>query len=163
MKSFLLRHKELSQIMSENVKRARCAVTIEEMKAFFENLRKTNFTDDRGTNKVPVIAKRGVKHVERITDHSKTSTSIMIAAAPNGTVLSPYTVYKAKHIYPGWREGGMQGSVYNSNSSGWFDLRMFCDWFNKILLPYARKLDGRRVIVCDNLCSHLSVDVISSL
>ena len=175
IRAFLQRHKELSQRMCENVKRTRCAVTRKEMNKFFQNLQEsirgvppqniinfdeTNFTDDPGAPKV--LAKRGVKHIERIVDSSKTSTSVMIAAAADGTVLPPYTVYKAKHLYPGWCEGGIPGSGYNSNPSGWFDLRMFSDWFYKILLPYAKKLEGSKVIICDNLSSHLSIDVIRS-
>lgn len=37
---------------------------------------------------------------------------------------------------------------------------MFESWFNEILLPYAKKLDGLKVLICDNLSSHLSLNVI---
>ncbi|KAJ8910464.1 hypothetical protein NQ315_003518 [Exocentrus adspersus] len=41
-----------------------------------------------------------------------------MAAVANGELLSPYTVYKAKHLYPTWTEGGIPGTGHNRNSSG---------------------------------------------
>ena len=38
----------------------------------------------------------------------------------------------------------------------------FNDWFEELFLPYARKLDGKKVIFGDNLASHLSMNVIQS-
>lgn len=35
-------------------------------------------------------------------NHTKGSTSIMMATAANGTLLPPYVVYKA-HVYDTWR------------------------------------------------------------
>lgn len=141
------------------------------MKIYFQNLQQsidgvppgniinydeTNFTDDPGSQK---SVKRGVRHVERT---SKASTSVMIAAAADGTPLPPYTVYKAKHLYPGWCEGGIQVSAFNRNSGGWFDMTMFNDWFNNIVLPYAKRKEGQKVIIGDNLSSHVSTDIIRS-
>ena len=65
-----------------------------------------------------------------------------------------------KHLYDTWTEGGINGAGYNRNQSGWFDLAMFESWFNEILLPYTKKLDGLKVLICDNLSSHLSLNVI---
>lgn len=122
------------------------------------NFDETNFSDDPG--QVKVVVKRGARHPERIVDTSKTNISVMMAAAADGTILPPYTVYKAKHLYDTWTEGGINGAGYNRNQSGWFDLAMFESWFNEILLPYAKKLDGLKVLICDNLSSHLSLNVI---
>lgn len=155
------------------MKRARAAVNKTMINTYFDNLSEslkdipacniinydeTNFTDDPGV--VKVVVKRGVKHTERILDSSKTSMSVMVAAAANGVVLPPYTVYKSKHIYPTWIEGGIVGAGYNRNSSGWFDLEMFEDWFEKILLPYIHRLEGQFAIIGDNLSSHISLNVI---
>lgn len=63
----------------------------------------------------------------------------MVAAAANGVVLPPYTVYKSKHIYPTWIEG-IVGAGYNRNSSGWFDLEMFEDWIEIIINKYVIKV-----------------------
>lgn len=174
VRAFFKRNPALTLRLSENVKRARASVTRDTIRTYFQNLAaslenvpashvvnydETNFTDDPG--QVKVIVKRGVKHAERIKDTSKTSISVMMAAAADGTLLPPYTVYKSKHIYPTWTEGGMPGAGYNRNQSGWFDLTMFQDWFLNILLPYFRRLpDGPKVMIGDNLSSHLSPLVI---
>lgn len=173
IRGFMKRNEALTVRLSENVKRARADVTRATIETYFKNLAislegvpatnvvnydETNFTDDPG--QVRVIVKRGVKHAERIKDTSKTSISVMMAATADGNLLPPYTVYKAKHIYPTWIEGGIPGAGYNRNQSGWFDLTMFQDWFFTILLPYFKKLDGPKVMVGDNLSSHLSPLVI---
>lgn len=175
VKNFLKRNRELTVKMSENIKRVRASVTRETIQEYFVNLEntlegvppshivnydETNFTDDPGNKKV--VVKRGVKHADRIMDSSKTSVSVMVAGAGDGTVLSPYVLYKAKYVYPGWMEGGIPGSAYNSNSSGWFDSIIFEEWFRQILLPYIRRLprDIPKVIIGDNLSSHLTLSVI---
>lgn len=173
VRGLLKRHPQLTVRLSENIKRSRASVSHDIINKYFDNLRiavdgvspsnivnydETNFTDDPG--QVKVVVKRGSKHVERIIDTSKTSISVMIAAAADGTLLPPYTVYKAKHIYPSWTEGGVNGAGYNRNSSGWFDSTMFEDWFSNILLPYFKKQNGRKIMIGDNLSSHLSLNVI---
>ena len=47
------------------------------------------------------------------------------------------------------------GARYNRNNSGWFDLAMFEAWFEEILLPFMRKLNGPKIILGD-LSSHIS-------
>ena len=84
----------------------------------------------------------------------------MFAIAADGTLLPPYVVYKAKHSYEGWTEGGIEGSRYNRSMSGWFDSELFEDWFKTLALPYFRKLNGPKVLIGDNLNSHLTNSVI---
>lgn len=36
----------------------------------------------------------------------------------------------------------------------------FEDYFKRIVLDWASSLPGKKVVICDNLSSHLSVDVI---
>lgn len=172
-KGFLKRHNELSERMAQNIKRARAAVTKDVIKNYFKELEislidvcasniinfdETNFCDDPGSSKV--VVKRGSRHPEKLIDSSKTSISVMFAAAADGTILPPYTVYKSKHLYPSWIENGVIGAGYNRNISGWFDIEMFEDWFSKIIIPYVRKLQGPVVLIGDNLSSHLSLNVI---
>ncbi|KAJ8914398.1 hypothetical protein NQ315_017492 [Exocentrus adspersus] len=158
--NFMKRNKELTSKFAENIKRVRALVTKNTIAEYFDNLRttlegvepsnvvnydETNFSDNPGATKI--ICKRGVRHADRIMDTSKTSISVMVAAAADGTVLPPYTLYKAKHIYAGWTEGGIEGAEYNRNASGWFDAEMFEDWFHKIMLPYFRRLNGPKVML----------------
>lgn len=101
------------------------------------SLKKKNFSDDPGS--VKVVVKHGVKRAHRIMDTSKSSTSVMFAISRDGKVLPPYVVYKAKHLYPGWTEGGFPDSRYNRTPCGWFDSCTFEDWFSTIVaLPSQR-------------------------
>ncbi|XP_050305884.1 uncharacterized protein LOC126743011 [Anthonomus grandis grandis] len=172
-KSFMSRNKDLTVKLAENTKRVRGALTREVIQKYFENLQvtlkdvpaqniinydETNFVDDPGSAKV--ITKRGAKHAHRLIDSSKTSTTVMFAIAADGTLLPPYTVYKAKHSYDGWTEGGIEGARYNRSMSGWFDSDIFEDWFKTIVMPYFRKLAERKVLIGDNLNCHITTNVV---
>jgi len=173
--SFLKRHKsELSVRLCQNLKRARAAVSRDEVKTYFENLEKelkdippqniinydeTNLSDDPKRKRV--IVKRGCKYPERVMNSSKTSTSIMFAAAADGTLLPVYVVYKALHLYDTWIQNGPRSARYNRTASGWFDMQCFEDWIKKIVIPYCSKLPGEKVLIGDNLSSHLSDESIN--
>lgn len=170
---FLKRNNTLSLRFGENIKRVRAAVSTSVLNEYFDNLYavlkdippenifnydETNFVDDPG--KKLVVVKRGTKHPEVIKDTSKTSISVMFCVSADGKMLPPYTVYKAKHMYPTWVEGGVEGACYNRNDSGWFDMPIFEDWFFKCFLPTCRYLKGPKVMIGDNLSSHISLEVI---
>jgi DDE superfamily endonuclease len=55
---------------------------------------------------------------------------------------------------------GPKGAAYTCSSSGWFDMFIFEDWFEKILMPAVHHLEGKKVLVGDNLLSHISLKVI---
>lgn len=114
----------------QNIKRNKAGLTEEVMQQYFDNLKETltnedgtmvppenvfnydetNLSDDPGVKKC--IFKRGVKYPERICDTSKASTSIMFCGSATGKMLPPYVVYKAKHLYPTWMEGGPPDTRY---------------------------------------------------
>ncbi|XP_068084395.1 uncharacterized protein [Anabrus simplex] len=79
-----------------------------------------------------------------------------------GEILPPYVNYKAEKMWDTWTEGGPTGARYNRTKSGWFDGTTFEDWFNTLLLPELKKKDGRKVIIGDNLSSHISPRVIET-
>lgn len=101
------------------------------------NYDETNLSDDPGKRKV--IIRRGTKYPERIINSSKASTSVMFAAAADGTILHPHVVCKAKHLYQSWAEGGPKNARYNRTNSGWFDSFCFEDWVLTVALPYLKK------------------------
>ena len=74
-----------------------------------------------------VVVKRGSKYPENVANFSKSSTSLMLTGAADGTVLPFYTVYKAKYWYDTWTEGGPSRSRFNRSASGWFDCICFED------------------------------------
>lgn len=173
IKDFLKRNRQLSERFSENIKRCRAAVSPDIIHEFFDNLENTlrdvpaenivnydesNLTDDPGKEKV--FATKGSKHAHRVLDTSKTSTSVMFAISASGDLLPPLVVYKALHCYPEWIENGPEGAAYNRSKSGWFDADLFEDWFLRIAYPYLRRREGVKVLIGDNLASHMSVNII---
>lgn len=172
---FMNRNRELAIRNSQNIKRCRAELTPNVIMEFFEHLRpnienvpaenilnydETNITDDPGSQKI--IVRRGCKHASRIMDFSKASTSVMFAGSADGTFLPPYIVFKSKYIYPDWIEDGPIGARYNRSSTGWFDSDLFEDWFFRLALPSLRRKEGKKIIIGDNLGSHLSYKVIEA-
>jgi hypothetical protein len=176
IQGFLARHSEvLSERLCQNIKRQRAAVSCQTINDYFRELKKsatdvapeaiinydeTNMTDDPG--RVKVIVRRGSKHPDRIIDHSKASTSVMFAGTASGTLLPPYVCYKAGHLYDTWTLNGPPGTKYNRTKSSWFNTVVFEDWFESIALVYFKKLpkDSPKIIVGDNLATHISINVI---
>lgn len=170
---FLERHKNLTKRMAENIKRNRAAVCPDTINNYFNNLEEslinvnpssivnydeTNLADDPGKRKV--VVKRGSKHPEFIINSSKSAISIMMAGAADGTLLPPFVIYKSKNIWDTWRSGGPKGTRYTCTKSGWIDSKTFEEWFSAIALPYLKKSEPPRVLIGDNLSSHLSAFVI---
>jgi hypothetical protein len=122
------------------------------------NYDETNLTDDPGRRKA--VFRRGTKYPERIMNSTKSSTSVMFAGTASGQLLPPYVVYKSKNLYDTWTIGGPEGTRFNRSKSGWFDIVCFSDWFFKIALPYFRRMEGNKIMIGDNLSSHLSIEVI---
>lgn len=174
IKSFMNRYKHIiSQRMCQNIKRSRAAVTPDDIIEYFDNLTislenvqpsniinydEINLSDDPGRKKI--ICKRGTKYPERVMNQTKSSTSVMFAAAADGTLLPPYVIYKAAHLYDTWIVGGPSGTRYNRTTSGWIDGNCFIEWFSTIVIPYCRRLNGKTVVIGVNLSSHLSPEVI---
>lgn len=164
VKLFLNINNSLTLRFGENIKRVRAAISTAILNSYFDNLYlydvlknippnnifnydETNFIDDPG--KKLFVVKRGTKHPEVIKDTSKTSISVMFCVSANGKMLLPYTVYKSKHIYPTWIEGGVEGAGYNLNDSGWLDMPIFEDWFISSFLLACLHLDGPKIIIGD--------------
>jgi hypothetical protein len=86
----------------------------------------------------------------------------MITGTAAGELLPPYVIYKSEGMWTSWVEGGPAGSRYNRTKSGWIDLTCFEDYFLWLLLPVLKKKPGRKVVISDNLSSHISVDVLKA-
>jgi hypothetical protein len=174
IKCFMKRHPRLTARTANMIKRSRAALSHQEVKDFFQryeetaagvlpeniwNYDETNLRDNLGAQKA--IFKRGVKYAEQVRDHTKTAISVMLCASVPGMVLPPYVIYKAQNIYDSWCCNGVKGAVYTSSMSGWFDMYIFTDWFKKIFLPHVRRMPGRKLLIGDNLASHISLEVIN--
>lgn len=181
VKNFIESRSELSERLTENIKRARAGVNREAINEYFDNLERslvgvnpefilnydeTCFIDDIGKTKI--ITRRGCKHPERIIDTSKTSISVMFSCTASGCLLPPYVCYKSEHLHDSWKRGVPRGCRYNRTRSGWFDSMVFEDWFKNIILPYFKSIDTSegavrvpKVIIGDNLASHVNPNVIN--
>ena len=172
--AYLERHKNLlTQRACQNIKSVRAQTTDEAIEEYFNRLKvhiegvpsthilnydETNLSDDPG--RVKCIFKRGTKYPERILNNTKAAISIMFAATASGQLLEPYVVYKAERLYDKWCVGGPPKVRYNRTKSGWFDGPTFLEWFETVLVPWAKKLSGTKVIIGDNLSSHLNIDIL---
>jgi hypothetical protein len=63
-------------------------------------------------------------------------------------------------LYRSWKEGRPKGARYNTSASGWFDGCIFTDWFITCALPVLKKLPGKKILLGDNLSSHISDEFI---
>lgn len=79
-----------------------------------------------------------------------------------GDMIPPYVVYKSEHLWTTWTEGGPAGCRYNRTKSGRFDMATFEDWFMTTLLPRLKKLPGVKVVIGDNLSSHINLEVLKT-
>ncbi|CAK1578290.1 unnamed protein product [Parnassius mnemosyne] len=84
----------------------------------------------------------------------------MFTVSAAGDYLPTYVVYKATNLYSEWVDGGPDGTRYNCTKSGWFDSACFEDYFRTIILKWAKNLSGPKVIIGDNLSSHLNIEVV---
>lgn len=101
-----------------------------------------------------------LKYPERILNHFKGCISIMFAATANGELLPPYVVFKSDNLWTTWCTDGPEGTRYSRSKSGWFDSVVFLDWFLNIVIPWANHLEGQKLVIGDNLSSHLNPDII---
>lgn len=110
---------------------------------------------------VKVLTRRGMKYPETIKNSSKAATSVMLCGNAAGELAPVYVVYKAENMWGTWAENGPSQARCNRTKSGWFDARCFEDWFEYTMLPILKKQTGKKVLIGDNLSSHISPHVIS--
>lgn len=117
------------------------------------NYDETNLSDDPEflTEEKCYLTKRGAKYPERVMNHSKASTSLMMAASANGTLLLCYVVYKSKYFYDSWVKQGPKDCRYNCTTSGWFDSHTFEEWDRTIILPYFKDKCGKKILIGDRI------------
>lgn len=168
--SFIKRHtKRIRPRLCQNIKTSRSEMKKDEFVKYFDNLKdvvkevpadnilnydETNLADDPGQEKL--IFKRGKKYPERVMNYTKGNTSIMFC----GELLPVYVVYKAVNMWSTWTIGGPKYARYNRSKSGWFESLSFNDWFRTVVLPWAGKKEGKKVVIGGNLSSHFAPDII---
>ena len=86
----------------------------------------------------------------------------MISGNAAGEILPPFVVYKATNLWSTWCVEGPKGARYFSTKSGWFDGIAFEEWLFSIVLSSFKKKLGVKVLLGDNLSSHISPKVIEA-
>ena len=172
---FIKRQSPLTKSMASNIKRERAEASEKDVNDFFDNLApelkdveeknvwnydETNLFDDPGNKRV--VIKRGAKYPERVMNTSKSAISLMFCGNAAGETLPPYTVYKAEAMWITWTEGGPPKARYSRTKSGWFDIVTFEDWFFTTVLLRLKKEEGKKVLIGDNLSSHISIEVVKA-
>lgn len=71
------------------------------------------------------------------------------------------TVYKSQsgNFYDTWAAGAPEGSVFTANKAGWFGMREYEVWFEKVFLKYLNSnipKEELKVLIADNLGAHIS-------
>ena len=109
---------KLSQRLASNIKIARASVDAESVNLFFDKLEasgigeikpenlfnydETNFVNDTG--KSWVVVRRGRRRVEKASNDSKQSFSLMCCGSATGEMMPPMVVYgKVKNLYENWK------------------------------------------------------------
>lgn len=177
---------EVCKRVAANIKWARATVIIESLQKYFDNLKltienvppqnifnydETNFADDPG--KKFKLYRMGVKYPEQICNFTKSATTVMMCESASGVLLPPYIVYRSSRLWNTWTENGPRGypcceerccsygARYNRTNHGWMEASTFTDWFMTCFLPHAKNLEGKKVIIGDNLAVHFIEDVIN--
>jgi len=121
-RSILKRHNNLvSQRVATNISKCRAEVSPGIISEYFDNLSKvlqnipaeniynydeSNIQDNPGKQKM--IFQLGTKYPERVQNHSKSSTSIMVCGSAAGVLLPPYNIFKSSEIWQPWTEGNLK-------------------------------------------------------
>lgn len=109
-----------------------------------------------------VVTRRGSRHPDSVKDTTRSATSVMFCCTAAGHLLPPFIVYKANKAHDAWTENGPPGAKYSATDSGWFEMDTFEEWFMKIALVYMKTLVGPKLLIGDNLASHLSPQVVQA-
>ncbi len=172
-KGFLKRHLQLTVRVAHLIKRSRAAVSHYDVHDFFERFEKavadipppqnlwnydeTNMRDNLGDQQT--IFQKSVKYAKQVRDHSKSSISMMYCYNALAESVPPFFLYKGQNVHPSWYRGGLKKAVYMSSSPRWFDTFTFEECFNKVFLPVVHRQPGKKMLLGDNLASHLSMEV----
>lgn len=176
LNGFKKRHGLTSRI-PDNVTASRFEISEEQLVEYYDNLKitlrdvspdniynydETSVSDDPLSKKV--LVRRGFGRVEKKSECERLGYSVMFSGNAAGEYLPPMVVYKAvsECLYREWVRDGPNGALYGSTVSGWFNKKMFEQWYKKLFLSAVNKKDGPKVIIGDNLSSHLSMDVVTS-
>ena len=110
-----------------------------------------------------VLARKGSRSVHEVggaSDHQY--ITVLACGNASGVRLPPFILYKGKHLYGSWTQGGPAGSCFGVSSSGWMEEANFEKWFQLQFYPAVKHLTetGPVVMFFDGHYSHLGIPLI---
>ena len=116
-----------------------------------------------GSTSKKVLARRGARSVHEVSsasDHQYITVSACGNAA--GLKLPPFILYKGKHLYTTWTQGGPAAACYGVSESGWMEESNYIKWFEQQFYPVVKHLleTGPIVLFFDGHFSHMSISLI---
>ena len=124
------------------------------------NCDETGFQTDIGSQKM--FCKRGLKNPHKtVATSTKSMYTVQVCCSAIGNFLPLYVVYKGKHLYKNWCDGGPPKTRYNCSPSGWMESDQFFEWFQKVFIPETAALDGYKLLIFDGHSSHISSRIVN--
>ena len=116
-----------------------------------------------GSTSKKILARRGARNdheVSSASDHQFITVSVCGNAA--GLKLPPFILYKGKHLYNTWTQGGPAAACYSVSESGWMEESNYIKWFEMQFYPSVKHLleTGPVVLFFDGHFSHMSINLI---
>ena len=110
-----------------------------------------------------ILARRGERSVSEVggaSDHQ--FITVNACGSATGIKLPPFILYKGKHLYNTWTEGGAAGTCYGVSPSGWMEEVNYLQWFEQQFYPAVKHLliTGLVVLFFDGHFSHMSISLI---
>ena len=119
------------------------------------NYDETALGDDAGDPYV--ITRKTSKTPRAVLNNNKANRSVMFAVTGDGGVLPPYVCTKTKFKDEEIAVFGPPNCFYSTSKSGWFNMPVFDDWFERVVVPWAvSKRPLNTVMIGDNLSAHIS-------
>ena len=118
-----------------------------------------------GSTSKKILARRGARCVHEVggaSDHQFITVNVCGNAA--GLKLPPFILYKGKHLYNTWTEGGPAAACYGVSQSGWMEEANYLKWFEMQFHVAVKHLleTGPIVLFFDGHYSHMSISLIQT-
>ncbi|XP_045458531.1 uncharacterized protein LOC123668883 [Melitaea cinxia] len=118
------------------------------------NFDETGFHDD--PKKQKLLFRRLCRNPEIIRNSTKSCFTVMFCGNAAGEFVPLYVIYKAQQKWSDWILDAPRGTRMAVTPTGWIDANTFDDWCESTLLPVLKKKEGKKVVLGDNLSSHIT-------
>ncbi|KAJ4429217.1 hypothetical protein ANN_26220, partial [Periplaneta americana] len=140
--------KHIEEKLAANIKRSRAAVSRQTIEDYLNRL----------SVEVDGVPSENIWNFDETNLSDDPGKKVIVSAA--GALLPSCVAYKGERMFDAYAAGGPPGAHFNVSKSGWFDMNLFLDWFQKYFLPAAKKLEEKKILIADNLSSHVSLEVL---